>query len=699
MPFFMLLAGASALLGFAPVGLYPVTWVCLLPLLMADEAKPWRRRFLEGYLYGIGFYGVGLAWLPDSITSFMAFPAWIAWSGFGVIVAFLALFPAAFKWLLGYTDDSPLRALLVAPALWVALETVRLNAWGGLPWLSLATSQVEGPMAVWLPVIGEPGLGALIVAFNGAIALLLRGALTGAGPSAVAARRFALAFVAAAGVATVLISTMDWVSPRHSTLKLGLAQAAVPAAHEFTVDERDEIARTYRSLAARVRSDAELVVLPEAAIHIETAEWRDYFTEPVDGTSYLVGVLEDTPGGARYNSALIFSGDETAVYRKQRRVPIAEYRPAWLAALLDPADALPGAILRGSINAPLPWRDIELGMSICWEIHFSGVISTSVRDGADLLVNVANESWIRSSVAQQRALTVARMRAAESGRMLLRVVNKGISAVIDADGDVIEAFSATAPLAATVDGRVYEGMTPYVSLRLGAVTSLAAFAVLAFAFGRRASLRKRVHADVSGTQSDTGHRSRVLPALRPNGFTLIELIAVITLLGILAAAIIPRLADFRNEAEKSVFDSMRGSFASGVNLAHAQARAIAATSSMPASITMAGVPIDVTSAGWPAVSQSAGNCTFAMLFDDPGTRFASRDPSALIFEMLLGISTAHALGGGGGGGGGGSCSVLELVLDGESVSDWTTSVAGSVATFTDPSGRSFSYNEANGAVN
>ena len=63
---------------------------------------------------------------------------------------------------------------------------------------------------------------------------------------------------------------------------------------------------------------------------IGVAEWREHIASlGVDQASYLVGVLEDTPGGARYNSAVLFAGDQTAIYRKQRPVPIAEQRPAW----------------------------------------------------------------------------------------------------------------------------------------------------------------------------------------------------------------------------------------------------------------------------------------------------------------------------------------------------------------------------------
>jgi len=186
-------------------------------------------------------------------------------------------------------------------------------------------------------------------------------------------------------------------------------------------------------------------------------------------------------------------------------------------------------------------------------------------------------------------------------------------------------------------------------------------------------------------------------SVNTQGFTLIELVTMILIIGILAATSVPRFANLIDQANEAEFGAIRAAFTSGVNIAHG--KALASSSSMPGSITMGGVPVDISSEGWPAVSQADSNCDFVALYDP----FDMMPPIHKLQAYVLSFSVirlVHALPGGGGGGGGGDpCSVLELVVSSESLGEWSTSVSGNSATFTDPSGRAFTYNETTGEVN
>src|SRR5688572_1377602 len=105
---------------------------------------------------------------------------------------------------------------------------------------------------------------------------------------------------------------------------------------------------------------------------------------------------------------------------------------------------------------------------------------------ATLLVNVSNDGWFGESIAIPQHLQIARVRAAEAGRYLLRSANRGITAVIDPHGrvvDTIEPFRAGL-LKATVRG--YTGATPYARVGNYAVVMLVSVALLAaYAAARR----------------------------------------------------------------------------------------------------------------------------------------------------------------------------------------------------------------------
>jgi len=493
------LLGACSLLAFAPFDLFVVAWFCLIPLLIVGHGKPWYRHFLEGYLYGIGFYGIGLNWLPQSIAAFMGFSSLLSWLGFAAIVGFLALFPAMFKWLLSHITPGRLRLLVIAPALWTLLEVVRFSTWGGLPWLNLAVTQINGPLAPWFAVIGETGVTLLIVVINGVIFLL--GQRLFYSDRKVPARQYLdiSALLGTAIVAGLALGQIRWVTPSANAIELGVVQAAVPGRHDFAHRQHAKILKDYRSLTDRITPAADLVVLPESTIRLKVTEWGRYLKNPlVSGSDYLIGALETTVAGNPYNSSFLMAQDGYSVYRKQRLVPIAEQRNPWLTSLFGPDTYRAKPMLRGRISEPLGFGSIELGLAICWEIRFTNVLANSVRAGADMLINQANESWLYSDVARSRLLAVARMRAAENGRMLVRSVNQGSSAIIDVTGKVIEKFPSMQQVATIVQAMPHDGKTPYVKYHVAHFLNLISFLIMIMGFRYR--LAKYGNAETASIQ-------------------------------------------------------------------------------------------------------------------------------------------------------------------------------------------------------
>jgi apolipoprotein N-acyltransferase len=165
-----LLAGALLPLAFAPIGFYPLAIVAPLLLLAIWFQVAPRQAFYQGFVFGLGFFGIGASWVYVSIHEFGNTAAPLAIIFTTLFVAVLALFPAIQGWLFAkiYPKPSLAKALLAFPALWTLMEWVRSWILSGFPWLLLGASQVTSPLRGFAPIIGEYGIS-LIVAFSSAL--------------------------------------------------------------------------------------------------------------------------------------------------------------------------------------------------------------------------------------------------------------------------------------------------------------------------------------------------------------------------------------------------------------------------------------------------------------------------------------------------------------------------------------------------
>uniref|UniRef100_UPI0035645026 apolipoprotein N-acyltransferase n=1 Tax=Guyparkeria sp. TaxID=2035736 RepID=UPI0035645026 len=164
----------------------------------------------------------------------------------------------------------------------------------------------------------------------------------------------------------------------------------------------------------------------------------------------------------RYYNALIAVPESMGEYRKRHLVPFGEYFPlrgliekmSWLFEV-PMSDLSPGR----PDQAPLRIGEVELGASICFEADFSRDIRASL-PGADILVTVSNDSWFGDSFSPHQHLQMARARAIEFRRPMIRATNTGISAIIDERGGVVQALPTgeRGVLVETIQPR--EGSTP-----------------------------------------------------------------------------------------------------------------------------------------------------------------------------------------------------------------------------------------------
>ena len=400
-----------------------------------EAASPVRRFFL-GYAFGASLFSIGLIWLPGALADFLRLSSVFSIGYVVIIIAYLALFPAFAAWLSGYIRvPLELRALLVWPALWSLMEFLRAEAVvGGLPWLSLGVTQIDGPLAGWAPIGGEFGLSFASVFCSGLIWLLQKALWNHSWRTLSSYLIVSVAF----GLVSFQLLDKQWTQLSNKTLKVALIQSSFSQSERGNPVFRDKIISHFERHTKVHLGEADLIIWPETATPLHAEQLHHQFSGLFGhagrrDTAVLVGTLEHTVGGGEYNSAVLYGPSGRNSYRKRHLVPFGEVLPplfSWLHRWWhNDLRLLPG------MRVPV-FRigDMEVVPTICWEILFSRDVLRRVNLNPSVLVNIGNEGWTLSDAARQRNLQVARLRAIETGRPLVRVMNAGYSAVIGPTG-------------------------------------------------------------------------------------------------------------------------------------------------------------------------------------------------------------------------------------------------------------------------
>ena len=474
-------AGAAAVLGFSPFDIFPATLLALAALIhLWVRAASARAAFLLGFLFGLGFFLAGVSWVYVSLHRFGAMPAPLAAIATLGFCAFLALFPALAGWAQAKLPQPEMRPLAI-PALWVLAEWLRGAILTGFPWLSVGYAALDTPLDGYAPIGGVYLVSLLTVSAAGLLWLI----------AAHRARWIAAAGFAVIGIAGAALQSVPWTAPAGSPVSVSLLQGNVPQSLKFDPGRYERTLTTYLRLAEESR--ARLIVLPETAV--------PRFLDQVDprfigllkaaaernGGDLLLGIPTRPAPGAYYNSVISLGVSPPAAYSKSHLVPLGEFVPpgfGWILGVLR--IPLSDFSRGGSAQRPMAVAGQRVAVNICYEDAYGAEILRQL-PAATLLVNVSNVAWFGDSLAPGQHLQIARMRALETGRMMLAATNTGITAAIAADGSVLGRLPQFAEGRLDIQAQGRTGATPYVAFADG--PALALSLLLAFFFARRARSR------------------------------------------------------------------------------------------------------------------------------------------------------------------------------------------------------------------
>lgn len=459
----VLLAGAALPLAFYPHNLWFIALLSPALLVWLCINSSTRHAFIYGYLFGLCMFGVGTGWIHISINLFGGVNLVGAVLLTLLFVMFLALFPALACYLSArlYNWHYPkFSMLLVVPTLWTLVEWVRSWIFTGFPWLNLGYSQTDSALAGIAPVAGTFGISFTVIFTATALLMLWRESRHN--------RLLVSIMLFVVWGASWVSSRYDWTEPRSDTISVALVQGAVPQQLKWTPEMRQPTLDRYMELT-RPYLGSDLIIWPEAAIPAFYDQIEGYINNLLSlanaqNSRLITGLPYRDQATNKYYNSVVMLDQEVSFYFKRHLVPFGEYLPLdfLLRDIVDMLNIPVSDFSAGDNNtAPVIHTDsYSIGVSICYEDTFGEEVIEALPNAA-ILVNVSNDAWFGDSAAPHQHLQMARMRAIESGRYLLRSTNTGLTAIINEKGKVIADVPQFTPVTLTGTAMLFDGMTPY----------------------------------------------------------------------------------------------------------------------------------------------------------------------------------------------------------------------------------------------
>ncbi|HXJ16462.1 MAG TPA: apolipoprotein N-acyltransferase [Candidatus Polarisedimenticolia bacterium] len=487
-----LASGLALALSFPNYNLSLLAWVAAGLLLLASYRSRPAVAPLYGFLHALVCYPVSLPWIDVVMRQYGNVPAWTSAGILGLVAVVEGIICAFFSWGIAVASrKSPRLTCALAPALWVTLEFARANLpIFAFPW-NLIGYAASGNLALvqLAAVTGIYGLSFVVAGYGSLVAYA---ALVGT------QRAWKTALVTTAALILIAVGGRYFVPSAAPRFVAHLVQTNFPQSETYPPNwmqlharELDQLARISVDAATKSPKSSDhpdqpdlpsLIVWPEvpAPFTFQDADFAARAAEIArdSHSDFLVGVVDWKRDEAGHwlatNSAVLLdrSGRRVFTYDKIHLVPFGEYVPLrrWLTfagkLTADIGDFTAGTVHEvGNLQvaqAYFPSPGPKFGAFICYEAVFPGSVRKFTAGGAQLLINISNDGWFGRSAAPAQHLMMARVRAVENRRWLLRDTNNGFTVAVDPYGRIAAelATDIRGELDAPYDFR--SELTPYV---------------------------------------------------------------------------------------------------------------------------------------------------------------------------------------------------------------------------------------------
>lgn len=454
-------AGGLTTLAFSP---FDQAWLVLLTLAIAfyiwDKLTA-RQAAINAWWFSIGLQCSGVSWIFYSLHVHGSAPVFFA----VVLIFLLCTYLSIYTALLAYTVNrflpasSTMRLMVFYPAAWVLFEWLQGYVMTGFAWMQIGYTQIDMPLSGLAPVLGNHAVSGIVALSAGALVMAIRYLRQ----QELRSGAVVILPVVVVWVAAAFLRDIAWTEESGEPITVSLIQANIAQKDKWKPGMKQPTKDVYRVLTLS-QQDTDLVVWPETAIPDYLHRAGPYLQKIAAelherDTDLVLGIFSRDDG--LLNSVVSTDG---GIYHKRHLVPLGEYIPfRSLIKFFNRYVKIPMSdIASGADEQPLlTAAGARIGVSICFEEAFARDVLKDLPE-AELLLNVSNDAWFEDSIEPHQHHAIARMRALETGRYMIRSTNTGITSLIGPKGEVLDRLPQFERAVLKGEVQPMTGSTPFV---------------------------------------------------------------------------------------------------------------------------------------------------------------------------------------------------------------------------------------------
>jgi len=468
----LVVVGAVTTLAFSPFNVWAFAFICPAILFHFWTISTAKRAYMQGLLFGLGFFGTSISWVFISMHRFGGMNLFTAGLATLLLVIVVTQFIAVNGWVVNalFKANTYVRLLMVYPVSWVLFEWLRSYIFTGFPWVFLGYSQLNTPLAGFAPIASVYAVSFGCVMISACLIGIFY-------PNRV--RWPSLAIILLILGTGYGASTRHWTKRTDKSIPVRVVQGNI--AQQLKWDPNQLIANlmTYDQLMLSNLTPNTLMIWPENAIPAFQFQVQPYIKSLTQTlNTHKMGLITGIPligsnDSIYYNGARGL-GLAAGLYKKHHLVPFGEYIPlkATFGPLLNILDVKMSSFSGGPIVQSLfSFQGVNIALFICYESAYPEQVRQALQD-AGFIITLSDDAWFGASIGPKQHAQMNQMRALETGRFIINATNNGVTDIVSPKGRVM--ISLPQFTRGVLHGKVtvYQGETPWVRYGLTPLFSL-----------------------------------------------------------------------------------------------------------------------------------------------------------------------------------------------------------------------------------